>query len=184
MGAEHLTTEELDAGMEQIRLSPADGGVLKLIARRPAIGERELLEEGQLDPVAGLVGDNWKTRGESATPRRDPNPEAQVTIMNTRVADLVAGSRERWPLAGDQLYVDLDLGLANLPAGTRLHIGSAVLEVTAEPRTGCKKLVERFGMEAMTFVNSPEGRELCLRGINTRVVEGGRIRVGNVVTRG
>ena len=183
MEAKHLTMDELNAGLEQIRQSPADVGVLQLIARRPAIGERELLEEAQLNLAAGLVGDNWMTRGDLATPKRTANPDAQLTIMNSRVADLVAGSQARWPLAGDQLYIDLNLGLANLPAGTRLAIGSAVVEVTAQPHTGCKKFVERFGMDAMNFVNSPEGKQLCLRGINTRVVEAGTIRVGDAVTK-
>lgn len=183
MEVRHLTMDELNAGLEEIRRSPADGGILQVIMRRPAIGERELLEEGQLDLVTGLVGDNWRTRGELATPKRVPNPEAQLTLMNSRVAQLVSGSRNRWHLAGDQLYVDLDLGLENLPAGTRLAIGSALIEVTAEPHTGCKKFVERFGMDAMTFVNTPEGKKLCLRGINTRVIEAGTIRLGDTVTK-
>ena len=183
MEAKHLTMDELNAGLEHISQSPADSGVLKLIACRPAIGERELLEEGQLDLATGLVGDNWVSRGELATPKRTANPDAQLTIMNARVADLVSGSQARWPLAGDQLYVDLDLSLTNLPAGTRLAIGSAVVEVTAEPHTGCKKFVERFGMDAMTFVNTGEGKEMCLRGINTRVAQAGTIRVGDAVTK-
>ncbi len=183
MEAKQLTMDELNAGLEHISQSPADSGVLKLIARRPAIGERELLEAGQLDLATGLVGDNWVTRGELATPKRTANPDAQLTIMNARVADLVSGSQARWPLAGDQLYVDLDLSRTNLPAGTRLAIGSAVVEVTAEPHTGCKKFVERFGMDAMTFVNTDEGKEMCLRGINTRVVQAGTIRVGDAVTK-
>ena len=183
MEAKNLNMDELNAGLEQIRQSPADAGVLKLIACRPAVGERELLEEGELDLDTGLVGDNWISRGRLAILKRPPNPDTQLTIMNTRVADLVAGSQARWPLAGDQLYVDLDLSLGNLPAGTRLEIGSALVEVTAEPHTGCKKFVERFGMDAMKFVNSPEGKELCLRGINTKVVAAGTIRVGDAVTK-
>ena len=183
MDAKHLTMDELNAGLEQIRQSPADGGLVQLIVRRPGIGERELLEEGHLDLVTGLVGDNWMTRGQLATPQRTANPDGQLTLMNARVAQLVAGSRARWPLAGDQLYLDLDLSLANLPAGTRLAIGSALIEVTAEPHTGCKKFVERFGMEAMNFVNSPEGKKLCLRGINTKVVEAGTIHVGDRVAK-
>jgi hypothetical protein len=142
-----------------------------------------VLEEGRLDLVEGLVGDNWRTRGELATPRRIPNPDTQLTLMNARAAQLIAGSRERWPLAGDQLYVDLDLSPANLPAGTRLAIGSALVEVTAEPHTGCKQFVGHFGMEAMLFVNSPEGKALCLRGINTRVVRAGAVRVGDRVAK-
>lgn len=183
MEVRHLSLDELNAGLEEVRRAPADGGILHVIMRRPAIGERELLEEGQLDLVSGLVGDNWMTRGELATPKRVPNPDAQLTLMNSRVAQLVSGSRDRWHLAGDQLYVDLDLGLANLPAGTRLAIGSALIEVTAEPHTGCKKFVERFGMDAMTFVNTPEGKKLCLRGINTRVIEAGTIRLGDTATK-
>lgn len=183
MGAKHLTMDELNAGLEEILQAPTDTGVLQLIICRPAIGEREILEEGQLDPTTGLVGDNWMTRGEQVTPKRTANLDTQVTIMNTRVANLVAGSEDRWPLAGDQLYVDMNLGLGNLPAGTRLNIGSAAVEVTAVPHTGCKKFVERFGMDAMNFVNTPEGLERCLRGINTRVVKAGTIRKGDAVIK-
>ena len=183
MQAKHLSMEQLQAGLDHVRRSPADHGVLRLIARRPAIGKRELLREGQLDPGEGLVGDNWKTRGAASNPPREPNPLAQLTIMNACAADLVATCRERWPLAGDQLYVDLDLSLANLPTGTRLTIGSAVVQVTGEPHTGCKKFVKHFGLDAMRLVNGPEGRALCLRGINTRVVQAGLIRVGDAVAK-
>ncbi len=183
MQAKHLSKAQLQAGLDHIRRSPADEGVLQLIARRPSIGDRELLREGRLDPIEGLVGDNWKTRGASYNPPREPNPLTQLTIMNARAAELVAGSRESWPLAGDQLYIDLDLGLANLPPGTHLTIGSAVVEITTEPHTGCKKFVEHFGLDAMLLVNGPEGRALCLRGINTRVVRAGVIRLGDAVAK-
>ncbi len=180
MEVKHLSMDGLEAGLALIRQAPADRGELQLIVRRPVAGQREVLAEGQLDLAAGLVGDRW---GANAATRA-PNPETQLTLMNARVAQLVAGSRERWPLAGDQLYVDLDLSRANLPPGTRLAIGTAVVEVTAEPHNGCKQFVERFGMDAMLFVNSPEGKELCLRGINTRVVQAGTIRVGDTATKG
>src|SRR4029453_12846283 len=127
-----------------------------------------------------LVGDNWRARGNPRRPDRLAHPEAQVTIMGSRAAALVAQARDRWALAGDQLFLDLDLSGANLPAGTRLAIGSAVLEVTAEPHTGCAKFVSRFGVDAMKFVNSSIGRELNLRGINTRVLVPGVIRVGDI----
>lgn len=183
MEVKHLTMDELNAGLEEIRQAPADRGVLQLIVRRPVAGQREVLAEGQLDLVAGLVGDSWLTRGELATPKRQPNPDAQLTLMNARATQLIAGSQERWPLAGDQLYVDLDLSPANLPTGTRLAVGSAVVEVTAEPHNGCKQFVGHFGMDAMLFVNSPEGKALCLRGINTRVVQAGTVRVGDTITK-
>ena len=148
---------------------------------RPAKGERVVLDVAVVDPAVGLQGDTWDQRGSSRTPDGGPNPEAQVTVMNSRAVDLVAGSRERPALAGDQLYVDLDLSVDNLPTGTRLVIGEAVLEVTASPHTGCAQFKERFGVEALRFTATPEGRELRLRGINTQVVSGGTIRPGDTV---
>jgi len=178
-----LTTEELHAGLEGIRQSPKDEGVLELIVRRPRIGEREVLDEGQLDIVDGLVGDTWSTRGSRRSKDGLAHPDMQLNIMNARAIALVAQDRERWHLAGDQLFMDLDLSGENLPPGTRLAIGSAVIEVTAEPHTGCQKFVSRFGLDAMKFVNSPVGRELNLRGINARVVKPGTIRVRDVAKK-
>ena len=179
----HLTAAELASGLESIGESPRDAGVLHLIVRRPRTGERELLEEAELDVAAGLVGDNWRERGSSRTPDGSAHPEMQINIMNSRVVDLIATSAERWRLAGDQFFVDLDLSAANLPAGTRLLFGTAVLEVTSQPHTGCAKFVERFGLDAMKFVNSPLGRTLQLRGVNARVVQAGRVKRGDVVKR-
>jgi MOSC domain-containing protein YiiM len=169
-----LATEE---SLDQIRTAPADEGTLELIARRPVTNEREVLEEGELDVEVGLVGDCWSVRG------KNPNPKAQLTLMSARAAEMIAGERERWHLAGDQLYVDLDLSADNLPPGTRLAIGSAVIEVTDAPHLGCEKFTARFGAEARELVNSPEGLALNLRGINTRVVEGGTVRRGASVRK-
>jgi len=179
----HLTTTELEAGLDHIRQSPKDAGVLELIVRRPCVDEREVIQEGELDLVHGLVGDSWKTRRSSRTPDGSAHPDMQLNIMNSRVIALVAGDRNRWQLAGDQLFLDLDLSADNLPAGTRLAIGSAVIEVTPLPHLGCKKFVSRFGLDAMKFVNSPLGRELHLRGINARVVQPGRIQVGDTARK-
>jgi MOSC domain-containing protein YiiM len=177
----YATPAELEAGLETVRAAPRDEGVVELIVRRPAVGERELVSEAELSLEDGLVGDSWRTRARSGG--RPSNAKAQVTIMNARATALVAGDRERWPLAGDQLYVDLDLSGEHLPPGTRLSVGSAVLEVTDDPHTGCKKFSERFGLEALMFVNSPDGRALNLRGINTRIVEAGTVRVGDAVRK-
>ena len=173
---EHATADELTAGLGEILRSPSSDGTLELIVRRPAVDAREVLVEGVLDPAEGLVGDRWHLR-------EAPNVDTQLTLMNSRTIDLIAGSRERWPLAGDQLYVDLDLSFENLPTGTRLAVGEAVIEVTPEPHTGCAKFSARFGTAAITFVNKPPGRELRLRGVNTRVVTQGTIRVGDAVTK-
>jgi MOSC domain-containing protein YiiM len=173
----HLTRAELDAGLESIRRSPKDEGVVELIVRRPHPGAREVLDLAQLDPAEGVIGDSWKTRTHS------PSPETQVNVMNSRVIALIAQEKARWPLAGDQLFLDLDLATENLPPGSRFEIGTAVLEVSAEPHTGCGKFVQRFGVDAMKFVNSSLGRQLHLRGINARIVRAGLVRVGDIARK-
>jgi hypothetical protein len=174
---------ELEAGLEEVQRSPANGGVLEMIVRRPSTGVREELGEAELDPAAGLVGDTWAQRGSRRTADGSAHPDMQINIMNARVAALVAQHRSRWALAGDQLFVDLDLSEANLPAGTRLAIGSAVIEITAEPHTGCGKFAERFGSDATAFVNAAEHRSLHLRGINARVIQRGTIRTGDRIEK-
>jgi len=177
----HRSPEDLAAGLDHVRLAPQDAGPLELVVVRPSPGERDVLQTAIVDPALGIQGDSWTERGSSRTPDGGPNPDAQITVMNSRAADLVAGSRERWALAGDQLYADLDVSVTNLPTGTRLLIGDAVLEVTAAPHTGCSQFKERFGVEALRLTATPDGRELRLRGINTRVLAGGQIRPGDTV---
>jgi MOSC domain-containing protein YiiM len=176
----HFTTEELGTRLSRLPDGPADRGRVELVVRRPREGERELLDSAELDLVDGIVGDRWSTGRSHGRP---PNPETQLTLMSTRAAELVAGTRERWPLAGDQLFVDLDISEANLQPGTRLAVGTAVVEVTPPPHTGCKKFVQRFGTDAMLFVNSPDGRALRLRGMNARVVEPGIVRPGDEIRK-
>ena len=172
------TADDLRAGLGHIEAAPSDNGTLELIVRRPRVDEREMLEEAELDVELGVVGDSWSTRG------KRPNRKAQVTLMNARAAALVAGpDGERWALAGDQLFVDLDLSGANLPPGTRLAIGSAVVEVSDLPHLGCGKFTARFGEDARALVNSDEGVALNLRGINTTVVQGGTVWRGDSVRK-
>jgi hypothetical protein len=180
---EHLSRERLEAGLGPIRESPRDVGRLVLLVRRPSVGQRDLPTKAVLDQVAGLDGDNWLTRGSRSTPDGSADPDRQVTVMNARAAELVAGGTERMPLAGDQLYLDLDLSLDNLPAGSLLAVGQAVLQVSEAPHLGCAKFVERFGAEAMRFVNSRVGRELRLRGMNARVVVPGAVRLGDLAVK-
>lgn len=177
----HRDARELEAGLGDILRSPRDEGPLELLVRRPGPGLREVLEEAQLTPERGLDGDDWWARGVRRKPDRGPNPDEQLTLMNARLVQLLAGPRERWALAGDQLYVDLDLSEANLPAGSRLAVGPVELEVTALPHTGCGQFAARFGTEALKFVNGPAHRPLRLRGVNARVVRGGTVRQGDLV---
>ncbi len=169
--------------MDHIRRAPAEHGTLELIVRRPGVDEREILDTGHLSKEEGLEGDNWKQRGNPRTSDGGPHPDMQLNIMNARAAAAVAGPVDRWALAGDQLYVDLDLSTETLPPGTRLVVGEAFIEVTAEPHTGCGKFSARFGRDALKFVNSPTGRALNLRGINARVIHPGPIRRGDPVQR-
>ena len=156
---------------------------MELIVRRAQTDVREILDEAELDLDAGLVGDNWSTRRSGSTADGLANPDRQLTIMNARVIALVAQEKERWPLAGDQLFIDLDLSTSNVPPGTRLALGSAMIEVTAPPHIGCKKFSGRFGVEALRFINSPEGKQLQLRGVNAKVVQPGLIRVGDMARK-
>ena len=183
MTPNHLTKEELEAGLKDIMQSPKDNGVIEMIVCRPEVDERDVLEIALLDLDEGLVGDNWKARGSTATPDGSAHPDAQINIMNSRAIALLAQDKERWSLAGDQFFIDLDLGVENLPAGTRLAIGSAILEVTAKPHTGCDKFAARYGREAALFVNSTEGKKLHLRGINAKVIQAGTVRVGDEVKK-
>ena len=179
----HLSKQQLEAGLDEIRRSPKDNGVLSLIVRRPETEQREILNEGELDLKNGLSGDNWLSRGSRHMSDGSADPDMQLNIMNTRVVALVAQDPDRWHLAGDQLFIDMDLSKENLPVGTRLAIGTAIIEVTSPPHTGCKKFVSRFGLDAMLFVNSGVGKELCLRGICAKVVQAGTIRVNDIATR-
>ena len=178
----HFSLSELEAGIDLVIDAPAELGILALIVRRPAEGEREVLESAQLDLIEGLVGDSWRVRAR-LTPDGVPDPYSQINLMNSRAISLVAGGRERWPLAGDQLYVDFDISQDNLPPGSQLAIGATVIEVSAQPHTGCQKFSQRFGVDALRFVNSEAGRKLRLRGLNARVVVPGTIRPGDPVRK-
>jgi MOSC domain-containing protein YiiM len=181
----YLTADVLETGLDHIRQSPTERGTLELIVSRPAANVREVLEAGQLDLVTGLIGDTWNVRPSTSTPDGSPHPDGQLTLMNARAIAIVSGTSEpeRWALAGDQLYVDLDLSEAGLPAGARLGIGEAVIEVTSKPHRGCAKFAARFGSDALRFVNTGPGRVLNLRGRNARVVTAGTIRRGDLVRR-
>lgn len=180
---QYLTATELQTGLAGLGESPRDNGTLEMIVCRPNIGERRVLDRAELDLVEGLVDDNWWARGSKQTEDGSAHPGTQIAIMNSRIIHLLAQDRSRWSLAGDQLFIDLDLSLDNLPAGQRIAIGSTVLEITDVPHNGCAKFTERFGHDAIRFVNSPEGRQARRRGIFARVIQPGTITVGDTVSK-
>lgn len=173
----NVTIAELEAGLPLVTGSPSESGTVELIVRRPAEGQRETLADAEITLEEGLVGDNWRSRGS------EPHLEAQLTLMNSRYVNLISGGRDRWPLAGDQIYVDFDLGVENLPPGTKLGVGSAVVVISSTPHTGCAKFRERFGRDALRFANSEVGKAMRLRGVNTRVVQPGSVQTGDVVKK-
>lgn len=177
----YRNTQELESGLSIILNSPKEAGLIEMIVIRPEIDQRQIIEEAEITFTDGVVGDNWNVKPSSSTPNKTPHPEKQITVMNSRVIELIEPNRERWPMAGDQFFIDLDLSHDNLPAGTQIQLGTAVIEVTPPAHTGCKKFVERFGLDAMKFVNSSQGKELNLRGINAKVVQEGFVISSSMV---
>jgi hypothetical protein len=178
----HRPLAEIERAATDMGPSPTEAGIVEMIVCRPAIDERLVLDNGVLDTRHGLLGDGWETRGDS-TPDGRADPLRQITVMNSRVLASIAGERDRWQLAGDQLIVDLDLSIDALPAGTRLQIGEAVAEVTEPPHTGCSKFAGRFGADALAWANGPGGRLQRRRGMHVRVVESGTIRQGDTIRK-
>jgi MOSC domain-containing protein YiiM len=172
----HLDTAALQEGLPHIAASPPDDGTVEMIVRRPTVDAREVVVSARVAPGLGLEGDSWGSRPH-------PSSDAEITLMNARCVALLAGDVDRWPLAGDQLYVDMDLSVVNLPDDSRLRVGTVLLEVSATPHTGCSKFSARFGDEALAFVNSEVGKAMRLRGMNCRVIEGGLVRTGDRLTK-
>jgi MOSC domain-containing protein YiiM len=179
----HFTLEHLQTQLKQIQASPKDSGSVLLIVRRPVTEEREIISQGLLIPSAGLEGDNWRERGSSSMPDGSANPEAEITLMNSRVIQALTQDESRWALAGDQFFVDFDLSEENIPAGSRLAIGSAIVEVSSLPHNGCKKFSARFGVDALKFISMAENKPLRMRGINARIIQAGDVKQGDLVQK-
>jgi MOSC domain len=176
----HRTRESLDTRLPDLRELGTEQGTLQLIVVRPSEGERDTPDTAELTIEDGLVGDRWEPWVDADGRARRDN---QLTIASTHLLGLIA-EPERWPLSGDNLLVDMGLDMASLPTGSRLAIGdTVVVEISEVPHTGCAKFSARFGSDALKFINSPEGRELRLRGLNAQVIVPGRVSTGDAVRR-
>ena len=181
-GTVHRSADYLEGQIEHVQAAPSRVGSVELVVCRPAVDERSILTTGRLIRGQGLEGDNYVERGNSRTPDGRAHPLAELTLMSSRAVGAVAGpDRERWALAGDQLIVDFDLSLQNVPAGTQMEVGTAVIEVTTKPHRGCAKFTERFGIDAARWVNSRD--DLRMRGINAIVVTDGIVAPGDSISK-
>lgn len=182
-GATHLTTEQIEARLDWVEASPAECGTVEGLCIRPEVNGRQELESCRLSPAEGVDGDFWVRKSFMTLDDGSSDPAVQVAIMNSRAVDVIAGSRDRWKLAGDQLFVDFDLSESNLAPGDRLHVGPAILEITPVPHTGCGMFQERFGAAAVRFYNSKVGKAMRLRGVYAQVVQEGVVSVGDTVRK-
>lgn len=179
----HRTMDELETGLAHVAAAPRDRGTVEMIVLRPEVDQRTTPDQAVLTVDGGVEGDTWPARGSRHTEDGGANPEQQIAVMNARYLDLIAGGRDRWPLAGDQLVVDLDLSQDALQPGDQLQLGDAVVEVTPHPHKGCAKFRDRFGLAAVQFANGRVGTPMRLRGLYVRVVLGGTVRVGDTIGR-
>jgi len=179
----HLTRDELMAGLPEILAAPQDEGILRAIVIRPTKGERIERDSNEMSFAQGMHGDHWANGCWKTTADGKPHPDVQICIMNARCIQLIAQDHANWARAGDNLFIDMDLTPRNTPPGTRLRIGAAIIEVTDTPHNGCAAFIERYGRDACVFVNMGEGGRLRLRGIYARVVQDGRVSVGDKVVK-
>jgi len=173
-----VTTDEINSNLSFILSSPKDVGKIESIIVRRRKNERELRKEVFLSPEKGVEGDRWYDLSKGK-----PDPRRQLTIINSRLIKLLAQSVERMQLAGDNLIIDLDISDANLPVGQRLTIGKVMVEITDVPHTGCSRFAERYGNDAVEFINAPERSSLRLRGVYAKFLNSGLIHVGDIIKK-
>ncbi len=168
------TLADIAAAWRALEPSPRGAGTVELITLRLGGGRHECPARVAVSPELGVHGDRWSEK-------RGRNPGAQVTLMNARVARLLAADAAPLDVSGDNFLVDLDIGEEALPVGARLRIGAAIIEVSALPHAGCKKFRDRLGAAALDWVNAVSNQSLRLRGVNCRVIAAGEVAVGDPV---
>jgi MOSC domain-containing protein YiiM len=167
----HLSLDALEDGLAALPPPPRDRGRVTLIVRRRADGVRETPARVELTRERGVPGDRWQ--------RLQPDaPQMQLAVMQQDLAELIANGQPL-SLFGDNLFVDLDLSAANLPFGSQIRVGSAIVEMTPEPHDGCHKFAGRFGNDALRFVATKATRAENRRGVYWTTIEAGEVAVGD-----
>lgn len=179
----HVTTAIIEKQLPYVEASPKDNGVIKLIVVRPKTNKRQILDSCFISYEKGMEGDNWTLGCWKTTEDGSPHPDVQIAITNYRIHEIFSNLDKDRALAGDNLFVDLDLSERNLKAGDRLALGSAIIKITSVPHNGCGKFKERFGIDALKFVNSPIGKQMHLRGIYAKVIQNGIVSVNDTIKK-
>jgi hypothetical protein len=179
----HRTRAEIEAGIGPVLQSPAEGAAVEALFSRPAPGKRLDLPALEVSVSGGIAGDHWSLGCWKTLPDGSPDPDVQVSLMNRRMLHLIAGARDNWARAGNNIIVDMDLSIDNLPIGQRLRVGTAELEIGPVANTGCDFFIERYGRDACVFVNTGIAKQKRLRGVYARVVKDGQIRIGDIIRK-
>ena len=179
----NVALAEIETRLNWVLASPNDSGHVTTLVVRPAVNQREMPGKAMFSPQLGVACDNWSTSCWKKLPDGKSDPEVQVAIMNARMIEVLTKDNTLWPLAGDQLFVDFDLSVANLKTGDQLQVGAAVLEITAESHQGCNKFKQRFGENALAFVNSTLGDAHRLRGVYAKIISAGEVCVDDTMTK-
>lgn len=179
----HRTREELASALPYVAASPKDGGSVALIVVRPDHGRRETPDRVRISAQDGVEGDHWSKGCWLETDDGAPHPDVQINLMCTRAAEVIAGDPALWPAAGNNFFVDIDLSPDNLPAGTRLALGTAEIEITDQPNKGCQVFIDHYGRDACIFVNTGPGWSLRMRGLYARVVQNGDVRLDDRIRK-
>lgn len=178
-----VTTAELAAALPYVCAAPKTATTIDSLCFRPARNQREFPAELQLSRAEGIRGERWLTEPWLRLPDGSPDPNIQVSILPLRVLNLVWTDRENTPHPGDTIIADLDTSLTNLPPGSLLQAGTAILRVSDEFNEGCVKWKVRYGQAAKDWITAPGHPQLRLRGVLCAVEQDGFIRAGDALTK-
>lgn len=172
-----ITRAVLDAALPFVLAAPRDDAPIALLCTRPALGQRAFPASIRLTKAEGIPGERWLTQSWLRLPDGRPDPRNQVSLLPSRVMDIAWQNRDTAPHPGDPIVADLDMTEANLPVGTLIGVGSAVLRVSDVPNLGCVKWKVRYGSDALAWVAADPA--LRLRGVLCSVEQDGEVTLND-----